>query len=429
MWSLAALFLAAVGFCHAHDSDLPTAAAAVPPSAIQDSLHDLLAALESRMEASRATDSRAFRARNAELDARNAELVARVSALEQAVGNCCSSAAGDGDAGQGTGAAAAAAAGGRHPLRAEGARGGRTLQTYGGPSSSTKISNWAVDALRVNAVTLNVTDVFIGGTLWWHGRAWGPNEPTLAPTPMPSSKPTTRPTTQPTPTPLPTTQPTTTPVSCKALLSQVPAAPSGPYTLLVGGTLRTAYCDMATDGGGWTVVFAQQSGDSACGKRMTSDTEIAGNPLSFASYNVDRSMKAALSAISTESVLVRGTTGPWLKASRALFDAQLYAGSTANVDFSGVTLTASDGAVATGVVMGYAQSSNGGGGSYGIGTYLDHHSGSYYDLNIDCRSMFLYDYGSGGGSHKVSLGLGSWAATDSCAANCNAGFGFYAAMR
>jgi Fibrinogen beta and gamma chains, C-terminal globular domain len=44
--------------------------------------------------------------------------------------------------------------------------------------------------------------------------------------------------------------------SCKALLATTPGLPSGTYTITPasGGTL-SVFCDMTTDGGGWTMVF------------------------------------------------------------------------------------------------------------------------------------------------------------------------------
>ena len=255
---------------------------------------------------------------------------------------------------------------------------------------------------------------------------------TKVPTSSPTSLPTLRPSQLPTPYPsmYPTLQPTATPASCKELLEQIPSSPSGVYDLnVVGGTKRSVYCDMTTNGGGWTVVFAQQLGDNTCGKpRLIDDAERAGNPLSFQPYNVNRATKAALSAMSTESIFVR-STGPWMKASHALFDSSMYAGSGVNVDFSGVTLTASDGTTVSGKYMAYAQSSSGGGGSYGVGDYIDHHSASYFDLNSGCTDMYLYEYGTSGGSYKVNKALGSWAATDTCSSSCDSTFGFYAAMR
>jgi hypothetical protein len=50
------------------------------------------------------------------------------------------------------------------------------------------------------------------------------------------------------------------PSSCKELLARAPSTPTGVTNLTIGGKILPAFCDMTTDGGGYTLVFRLSQG-------------------------------------------------------------------------------------------------------------------------------------------------------------------------
>ena len=69
---------------------------------------------------------------------------------------------------------------------------------------------------------------------------------------------------------------TTDPTNCKDILDANPGKnlPSQPYKIYIGGKEVTAYCDMKTDGGGWTVSLFLMMKFLKLTKKMCNDKSI-----------------------------------------------------------------------------------------------------------------------------------------------------------
>jgi hypothetical protein len=220
-------------------------------------------------------------------------------------------------------------------------------------------------------------------------------------------------------------------ISCEDILQQGNSNGNGRYWIdpRGTGTAFEVYCDMVTDGGGWTIVFAATGADGE--QPMVSDVAVNGDPLSFQAHNLIRQQKVAVSLVSRESILIRNNS-TWLKFNNALFDHSLLT-SNRHRHYH-VTISSSSGTD----TQGYAGWSNyniSGGGDYAVtnASGIDHHSATYLHLNSGCGGNYFYSYSSavadGDAGYDSNLALGDWAVTGSCSTAEGGSLIFYAAMR
>lgn len=231
--------------------------------------------------------------------------------------------------------------------------------------------------------------------------------------------------------------------TCAELHERFPELQNGTYALQLDEDTPPiiAWCDMQTEGGGWTVLYASDATD---GNVPIVSFEVRhGNPLLFEHYNLHVLDKIAINEQSSE-LIVRRPGSQWLVANVAPFTAEL--SMPAAERYFDAMLRASDGTSVNGWV-GWTNHHIAAGGDFGItasdgqtctgGYYttqgFDHHNEAYWLLNCDCDRHYLYSFSSavedGDASYKASEGLGSWAATNACSGGEPDGDPLYIAIR
>ena len=231
--------------------------------------------------------------------------------------------------------------------------------------------------------------------------------------------------------------------TCAELHERFPDLQNGAYVLQLDQDTPafTAWCDMQTEGGGWTVLYAS---DAADGNVPIVSFEVRhGNPLLFEHYNLHVLDKIAINDQSSE-LLVRRPGARWLVANVAPFTPEL--SMPAAERYFDAMLRASDGTSVNGWI-GWSNHHIAAGGDFGVtasdgqtcagGYYttqgFDHHNDAYWLLNCDCDRHYLYSFSSavedGDASYKVSEGLGSWSATRDCSGGESDGDPLYVAVR
>jgi hypothetical protein len=219
---------------------------------------------------------------------------------------------------------------------------------------------------------------------------------------------------------------------------------SGAYWITAGlQNPFQVFCDMDTDGGGWTIV-ASYFGGYTVEEPLVSDVEKVaafdsnivntnadGSPLLFEHHNLNQTKKAAISASSSES-LFKTYTGKWVKVSDAMFGTANELLTASSKGFVTSSVISGDGTNGT-ATMGWSNYGYANGGDFGlIDGSFDLAADDSMMLNTGCANHYIYSYsndGAGKSGYDAGQAFGDFPQTSACEAGAGGSLRFYAAMR
>ena len=180
----------------------------------------------------------------------------------------------------------------------------------------------------------------------------------------------------------------------------------------VGPTLVYCILDPAVDGGGWMVLWGAAQGATNYTYSFSASRDDTSNSPINGFYSLSYAKRSAINSICTQNktLVYAGLNSNWLRFDGYIWNSNSHTSGDFRFEFNS-SLVTSNGTVDSSVEVGLTNYGVGAGGDFGIAINtdgLDHHSGSYYNLNNGCGNMYLYQYASG---YKVNTGLSGWYST------------------